>query len=310
MKRLEGIHHISAITADAQRNLDFYVGVLGLRLIKKSVNQNQATVYHLFYGDELAHPGSDITFFEYPGLASGRAGAGMVHLIVWRVASPAAIDFWEARLHGHGYSATRTPSGSLLFADWEGLEHELAVADVPDAPLAGEHPTIPAEHALQGFHRVRAYAADPERSRDILERTLGFEQAGVDEWEARGEHRGGAIAYDAPPEARSLKGAGTVHHVAWAMYDQDVAAWHEAVKSSGAHASTVIDRYYFQSIYFREPSGVLFELATLGPGFTIDEPLEHLGEKLSVTPQFEHLRDQIEPNLTPLRNPRDAWVRA
>jgi glyoxalase family protein len=289
MKPLEGIHHISAITSDAQRNLDFYVGVLGLRLIKKSVNQDHTSVYHLFYGDEQAHPGSDITFFEYPGSPLGRAGAGMIHRIVWRVASVAAIDFWQGRLQQQGYSASRTDSDSLVFADWEGLEHELVVADVPDAPLAGEHPEIPAEHALQGFHKVRA---------------------GESEWEARGQQRGGSIVYDAPPEARALQGAGTVHHVAWAMHDEDVPDWHAAVRSSGAHPSTVIDRHYFQSIYFREPSGVLFELATFGPGFTVDEPLEHLGEKLSVTPQFEHLRAQIEPSLTPLRNPRDAWVKS
>jgi glyoxalase family protein len=310
MKQLEGIHHISAITSDAQRNLDFYVGVLGLRLVKKSVNQDHTSVYHLFYGDEQAHPGSDITFFEYPGSPSGRAGAGMVHRIVWRVASAASIDFWETRLNELGHTAKRTESGSLRFADWEGLEHELVVVDVPDAPLAGEHPEIPAQHALQGFHSVRAYSAHPDWSRDVLEETLGFKQAGENEWEARGEQRGGSIVYDAPPQARSLQGAGTVHHVAWAMHDEDVEGWHQAVRASGDHPSAVIDRHYFQSIYFREPSGVLFELATFGPGFTVDEPLEHLGEKLSVTPQFEHLRSQIEPHLTPLRNPRDAWVRA
>ena len=309
MKQLEGIHHISAITSDAQRNVDFYVGVLGLRLIKKSVNQDHTSVYHLFYGDEQAHPGSDITFFEYPGLPVGRAGVGMVHRIVWRVASPEAIDFWESRLHGHGYSATRTESGSLVFADWEGLEHEFVVVSVSDAPLVGEHPEIPAELALQGFHAVRAYSAHPGWSRDLLEGTLGFAATGENEWEARGESRGGSIVYDTPPEQRPLQGAGTVHHVAWAMYDEDTPDWHRAVRSAGAHASSVIDRHYFQSIYFREPSGVLFELATLGPGFTVDEPLEQLGTKLSLTPQFEHLRDQIEPTLTPLVNPRDAWVK-
>jgi glyoxalase family protein len=310
MRPLEGIHHISAITSDAQRNVDFYVGVLGLRLIKKSINQDDTSVYHLFYGDEEAHPGADMTFFEYPGAAAGRAGAGMVHRIVWRAGSPAAIDFWEQRLHGLGYGAQRTEEGSLLFADWEGLEHELVVAGVSDAPLVAEHPEIPAEFAIQGFHAVRAYSANPEWSRPILEQVLGFTAAGEGEWESRGDRRGGSIIYDAPPEQRPRPGAGTVHHVAWAMYDEDVAAWHRAVLAAGAHASPVIDRHYFNSIYFREPSGVLFELATLSPGFTVDEPLEHLGEKLSLTPQYEHLRDKIEPHLTPLVNPRDAWARA
>lgn len=310
MKQLEGIHHISAITSDAQRNVDFYVGVLGLRLIKKSINQDHTSVYHLFYGDEHAHPGADMTFFEYPGLPTGAPGEGMVHRIVWRVASPAAIEFWQTRLHGLGYSAQRTESGSLIFADWEGLEHELVVADVSDAPLSAEHPEIPAELAIQGFHSVRAYSAHPEWSQGVLEQTLGFVKSAENEWEARGENRGGSIVYDAPPQTRPRQGAGTVHHIAWAMYDEDIADWHRAVVAAGAQASPVIDRHYFNSIYFREPSGVLFELATLGPGFTVDEPLEHLGEKLSLTPQFEHLRDQIEPHLTPLVNPRDAWVNA
>ncbi len=220
MKQLEGIHHISAITSDAQRNVDFYVGVLGLRLIKKSVNQDHTSVYHLFYGDEQAHPGADMTFFEYPGLPAGRAGEGMVHRIVWRVASPAAIDFWETRLHGRGYSAQRSETGSLTFADWEGLEHELLVTDVSDAPLVAEHPEIPAELAIQGFHSVRAYSARPEHSQRLLEETLGFVKTGDSEWEARGENRGGSIVYDTPPEERARQGSGTVHHVAWAMYDE------------------------------------------------------------------------------------------
>lgn len=310
MKRLEGIHHVTAITSDAQRNLDFYAGVLGLRLIKKSVNQDHTSVYHLFYGDEHARPGADMTFFEYPGLPVGRAGDGMVHRIVWRVASPAAIDFWEQRLRAHGHDANRTEAGSLVFADWEGLEHELTVVSVPDVPLSAQHPEISAEMALQGFHAVHAYAADPERSRAILEQTLGMESAGEQQWQARGERRGGLIAYDSPPEAGGRRGAGTVHHVAWAMADEDVAGWHSSVLATGAHVTDVIDRFYFQSIYFREPSGVLFELATLSPGFTVDEPLEHLGEKLSLTPKFEHLRDEIEPHLTPLVNPRELWARA
>ncbi|MGH2842890.1 MAG: ring-cleaving dioxygenase [Solirubrobacteraceae bacterium] len=309
MKPLEGIHHITAITADAQRNVDFYVGVLGLRLIKKSVNQDHTSVYHLFYGDEHAHPGADMTFFEYPGLPAGRAGAGMVHRILWRVASTDAIDFWAARLAAHGRDPRRTDAGSLIFTDPEGLGHELVVAEVPDAPLAAEHPEIPAPVALQGFHAVRAYTTDPQRSRALLEDVLGFSEAAVGEWQARGERRGGTVVYDAPPETRPLQGAGTVHHVAWAMADQDVAAWQRTLVGAGAHATPVIDRHYFRSIYFREPSGVLFELASQGPGFTVDEPLEHLGEKLSLTPQFEHLRDEIEPRLTPLVNPRDSWAR-
>ena len=306
--KLEGIHHVTAITAEAQRNVDFYAGVLGLRLVKKSVNQDQTSVYHLFYADETGEPGSDITFFEYPGVPRGRAGAGMVHRVVWRVASSEALDFWQRRLGDTGYESTRTAE-SLIFEDFEGLAHELLIATTTDEPLIANHPEIPAELALQGFHAVRAYAGDPERSRALLQDTLGFEALEEGAYEVRGDHRGGYYIYDAPPEERGLQGAGSVHHVAWASPLEDHEAWQQRVAASEARPTPIIDRHYFRSIYFREPSGVLFEIATIGPGFTVDEPLEHLGEKLSLTPQFEHLREQIEPTLAPLRNPREAWTR-
>ena len=305
--RLEGIHHVTAITAEAQRNVDFYAGVLGLRLVKKSVNQDDTSVYHLFYADEKGDPGSDLTFFEYPGLPRGRAGAGMVHRIVWRVSSPAALDFWAERLSANGYDSQRD-GDSLRFADFEGLEHELLVVDSPDEPLIAEHPEIPAELALQGFHAVRAYTASPERSRELLEHGLGFAAQDDGSWEVRGERRGGLYLYDTPPEERPLQGAGTVHHVAWASPPEELGAWREQVAGTGAHPTPIIDRHYFRSVYFREPSGVLFEIASIGPGFGVDEPLDRLGEKLSLTPQYEHLREQIEPTLTPLINPRDSWI--
>ena len=311
--KLEGIHHITAITADAQQNVDFYAGVLGLRLVKKSINQDDTSVYHLFYADEQADPGSDITFFEYPGVPRGRAGAGMIHRVVWRLTGPKALDFWAERLGSHGCDVSRTDA-SVVFDDPEGLTHELRVVEVTDEPLVAEHPEIPAELALQGFHAVRAYTADPERSGSLLEATLGFAPvphgpAQSAAYEVRGERRGGFYLYDPPPTERGLQGAGSVHHVAWASQPEDQEAWHHAVVGAGAHATPIIDRFYFRSIYFREPSGVLFEIATIGPGFTVDEPLESLGEKLSLTPHYEHLRDQIEPQLTPLRNPRDRWAR-
>jgi glyoxalase family protein len=312
--KLEGIHHITAITADAQQNVDFYAGVLGLRLVKKSVNQDDTSVYHLFYADEKGDPGSDITFFEYPGVQLGRPGAGMIHRVVWRLTGPKALDFWTERLAAHGYEASRFDD-SVVFDDPEGLTHELRVVETTDEPLIAEHPEIPAELALQGFHAVRAYAADPDRSRALLEDTLGFTApmrvgpgGTVLSRELRGERRGNFYLYDPPPQERGLQGAGSVHHVAWASPPEDHEAWHRAVLAAGAHATPIIDRYYFRSVYFREPSGVLFEIATIGPGFTVDEPLDDLGEKLSLTPQFEYLRDEIEPTLTPIRNPRDSWV--
>jgi glyoxalase family protein len=305
--KLEGIHHITCITADAPGNVEFYVGVLGLRLVKKSVNQDDPTVYHLFYADDKGSAGSDITFFEYPGARRGRAGAGMIHLITWRVGSEEALDFWEERLGAHGVETTRE-DGRLRFADPEGLELELAAVQTEDPPLVAEHPDIPAEFALQGFDSVRAYAGMPDSSRKLLEETLGFEAQGDDEWEVRGGQRGGLYAYDEPPEEPGMGGAGTVHHVAWATTMDEHEQWHERVAQAGVRPTPIIDRYYFRSIYFREPSGVLFELATLGPGFTTDEPLETLGERLALPPDYEALRDRLEDVLTPLPDPRAAWT--
>jgi glyoxalase family protein len=305
--KFEGIHHITCITGDAPGNVEFYVGVLGLRLVKKSVNQDDPTVYHLFYADEKGSAGSDITFFEYPGARQGRAGAGMIHTITWRVASPDAIDFWEQRLQDRGIETSRK-GGSLRFEDPEGLGLELRVVETDDEPLTAEHPEIPAEFALQGFETVRAYSDDPERSRGLLEDTLGFEPQGENEWEARGEKRGGFYAYDEAPEEPGIGGAGTVHHVAWSSPMEEHEAWRERVAEAGMRPTPIIDRFYFRSIYFREPSGVLFEIATLGPGFTSDEPLETLGERLSLPPNYEPLRDRLEQELTPLPDPRAAWT--
>ena len=304
---LEGIHHITAITADAQPNVDFYAGVLGLRLVKKSVNQDDPTVYHLFYADEHGSAGSDLTFFEYPGVAPGRAGAGMVHRIVWRVRSEEALDFWAGRLRAAGVESERDEA-SLRFSDPEGLDHELVVDQTGDEPLVAEHPEIPSELALQGFDSVRAYTTDAERSRRLLEEALGFERRDG-AWEARGERRGSRYVYDPAPEEAGLQGAGTVHHVAWASAPEEHERWRQRVVDGGARPTPVIDRFYFRSIYFREPSGVLFEIATLGPGFAVDEDPERLGEKVSLPPFLEHRRDEIERVLRPIQNPRSVGVR-
>ncbi len=300
--RLEGIHHITAITADAPGNVDFYGRVLGLRMVKKTVNQDDPTVYHLFYADEKGSPGSDITFFEYPGARRGRAGAGMVHRIVWRVASEAALDFWEQRLRTEGVDTERE-TGRLRFDDPEGLGLELAVVATSDEPLVSKHPEIPDEHALQGFDGVRAYTSDPEASRAFLVDSLSFEADGDSEYEVRGEQRGSFYAFDTA-DRPGTGGAGTVHHVAWGSSMEEHEAWRERAATGGASPTPVIDRFYFKSIYFREPSGVLFEIATNGPGFTSDEPLESLGERLSLPPNFEQYREQVERTLTPLPNPR------
>ena len=229
----------------------------------------------------------------------------MIHTIRWRLGSEDAIGFWEQRL------APETPSvergdGTLAFLDPEGLRHELAVVTTEDAPLVAEHPDIPVEHALKGFDAVRAYSAESDASRGVLEEVLGFTPTGNASWAARGPTRGGTYAYDRPPPERGLGGGGTVHHVAWSSTMEDHEAWHRRVAEAGLRPSPIIDRFWFRSIYFREPSGVLFELATLGPGFAVDEDADHLGESLVLPPAFEHLREQVEATLTPLGLPANA----
>jgi glyoxalase family protein len=293
--QLEGVHHVTCITGDAPANVEFYAGELGLRMVKKTVNQDDPTVYHLFYADERGSAGADMTFFEYPGAPRGRAGDGMVHTVSFRVGSEESLDFWASRVGGS------RSDGSLRFEDPEGLTLELLVDDSGDEPLTADAPDIPSEHRIRGFAGVRAYASTPERSERLLS-ALGFAPG----WEARGEKRGGFYVYDDPPEQRGLQAGGTVHHVAWASLPAEHEAWRSRVIEGGGQPTPVIDRFYFKSIYFREPSGVLFEIATIGPGFTADEPFETLGESLSLPPNYEQYREQVEKILTPLPNPRAA----
>ena len=301
--RLDGIHHITAITGDAPGNVRFYAGTLGLRLVKRSVNQDVPTIYHLFYADEVGGAGSDITFFEYPGVERGRAGDGMVHRITWRVASEEALDFWAKRLADDGV-ATDRDDGRLRFDDPEGLGLEFAVVETDDEPLRARHPEVPEEHALTGFDGVRAYSSTPERSAPLLEQTLGFEPTGAGAaYDIRGESRGSSYVYDEAP-GPGVEGAGTVHHVAWACGMDEQEEWRAHVAQAGMQVTPIIDRFYFKSIYFREPSGVLFEIATKGPGFDVDEPLDKLGEDLALPPSYRHLRAELEKELTPLPDPR------
>ena len=305
--RLDGIHHISAITGDAPGNLDFYTRVLGLRLVAKTVNQDDPGVYHLFYADEEGSPGAELTFFEYPGAPRGRAGRGMVHRIVSRVGSPDAIAFWEDRLGAEGVPAVR--EGDVLrFEDPEGLGHELVVNE-RDAALRARHPEVPTEHAIGGFTAVRAYGS-AERSGPLLEGVLGAERIADGLWELRGDRRGGTIAFDAPPAERGLQGAGTVHHVAWGTSVGEHPLWDRRLQEARVQATRVIDRYYFHSIYFREPSGVLYEIADDGPGFTRDVPVQELGSRVILPSWLEPHRSEVEARLTPLPDPRAGWPAA
>src|SRR3954452_8129196 len=301
--RFEGIHHISAITGDARRNVDFYTRVLGLRLTAKSVNQDDPGVYHLFYGDEEAQPGADLTFFEYPGAIPGRPGAGMVHRIVHRAGS---LAFWAERLEDEG-APYDLVGGSLRFSDPEGLDHELVTDRSGDAPLVAVHPEIPAEHAIRGFEGVRAYSFDPEGSAELLETLIGAERD-EDRFVLRGAKRGGWIAFDPAPEQRGRQSAGTVHHIAWGTYDADLMEWIARIDQARIPNSGYVDRHYFHSLYFREPGGVLYELATEEPGFLVDGlDVSELATSTLLPPFLEDRREQIEARLTPLPDPRADW---
>ncbi len=305
MRPIEGIHHITLITGDGPRNVDFYARVLGLRMVKKTVNQDEPNVYHLFYSDEQGSAGADITFFVYPGLQPGRAGAGMVERIAHRVASEEAFDFWSQRFENEGVEFKRE-AGALRFWDPEGMNHELVVEDTTDAPLLALSNQVPAEHALQGFSAVHAVVADIDSSEALVRDGLGFEHQGDHTWQARGAHRGSRITFEHDPR-RGVGAAGTVHHIAWAVYDAEQERWRERVTRFGASPTPIIDRFYFHSVYFREPSGILYELATIdGAGFVADEPRETMGQSLSLPPAFQSRRAQIEHALTPLPD-TSAW---
>ncbi|HKP28545.1 MAG TPA: VOC family protein [Gemmatimonadales bacterium] len=304
---LNGLHHITAITGNAPKNVEFYTGIMGLRLNAKSVNQDDPSVYHLFYGDENARPGADITFFEYPGAIPGRAGAGMVHRIVWRVASTNALVFWAERLQSLGVAYERTEE-SIRFSDFEGLAHELVVNKTGDDPLIADHPDISPEVALQGFEGVRAYSQAPALTATLLERLLSASKTGDNLWEVRGKNRGGWMALDEAPAQGGRQSAGTVHHIAWGTTDAEQGKWAETLNAAGVPHSGIIDRHYFHSLYFREPGGVLFELATEEPGFTVDGPVEEFGKRIILPPWLESSRAQVEARLTPLPDPRAAWT--
>jgi glyoxalase family protein len=303
--KLEGMHHITMITGDAQRNVGFYADVLGLRLVKKTVNFDAPEAYHLYFGDEHGSPGSILTWFEFAGAPRGRAGAGMVHTIQLGVGSERSLAVWADRLATRGYASQLT-EGSLSFTDDDGLSLALVVAQDGNPPLRAEHPEVPAEHAILGVEGARAFIARGlDTDRDLLTRTLGFTDEGDGEYRLQGDERHVHWGYDAATE-HGIPGAGTVHHIAWHSPDADHVSWQGIVAQAGLQVTPVIDRDYFSAIYFRQPHGILFEIATTSPGFAVDEDLERLGEQLRLPRQHEHLRPQLERHLTPIINPRAA----
>ena len=311
--QLEGIHHVTAITGNAPQNVDFYVRVLGLRLVKKTVNQDDPTVYHLFYADEQGSPGQRHHVLRVsrcaPRPGGRRDGAhGRVPRRLARRRSTSGSGGSSER----GRRRRAAPTGASRFEDPEGIRLELRAVATPDAPLVAEHPEIPAELALQGFDGVRAFAADPEASRALLEQTLGFAPVGDGAWEVRGESRGGLFAYDAPPAELAASGAPARCTTSRSRRRRTSRRpGSRLVTRAGLHPTPVIDRFWFRSIYFREPSGVLFELATLGPGLRrrrgSGAPRREADPAARVRAPA---RPQIEPVLTPIENPRTAWARS
>jgi glyoxalase family protein len=239
----------------------------------------------------------------------------MIHTIQLAVADESSLHFWAKRLHIHGYSSERatatlgagTAVQALRFQDYDGLDLELlAIGADHQPPLRAQHPEIPAEHAISGIEGARAYSTDPAGEAALLTDTLGFERLADGEYVLRGDQRHVHWAYDPAPDAHGLQGAGTVHHIAFAARDEDHLSWQARVHDAGGHVTDVRDRDYFKSIYFREPRGILFEIATLSPGFAVDEDPEHLGEGLRLPKQHEHLRAHLEHALRPVVNPRAA----
>jgi glyoxalase family protein len=307
------IHHITAIAGDPQRNLDFYAGVLGLRLVKLTVNFDDPGSYHLYFGDEAGHPGSILTFFPWPHGQRGRQGSGQVGTVSLAI-PPASLGWWIERLllHGIKYDGPdrRFDEQVLAFADPDGLLLELVatprVADV--APWADG--PVPAEHAVRGIHGATVWEDGDRGTADFLTRLMGFRQVGEEGNRLRFESAATGVGSvvdlrRVPGFWAGAGGVGTVHHVAFrAASGEAQLEQHARLESAGVEITPVIDRQYFRSVYFREPGGVLFEIATDPPGFTLDEPASELGTSLKLPPKYEPMRDRIERTLPSLRLPQ------
>jgi len=310
-----GIHHVTAIAGDPQRNVDFYAGLLGLRLVKRTVNFDDPTTYHLYYGDELGRPGSILTFFPWPGARRGRVGSGQVAVTSFAIA-PAALGHWLERLVKHGVKfdgpVSRFDERVLSFADPDGLLLELVAHPGAERRPAWEGGPVPAEHAIRGLHTVTLWEDSSAATVRLLTETLGFRRVaseGTTTRYAAGDGGPGTLVdvRTVGGFPRGVGGAGTVHHVAWRVADDAAEeAIRERVLGAGLQITPQIDRLYFHSMYFHEPGGVLFELATDPPGFTVDEPAESLGESLKLPPQYEAHRARIEAALLPLHLPAAA----
>jgi catechol 2,3-dioxygenase-like lactoylglutathione lyase family enzyme len=311
-KELLGIHHVTAITSDPQRNVDFYTGVLGLRLVKLTVNFDDPRSYHLYYGDELGHPGTIMTFFAWPGAQKGRLGTGQVTVTSFSVPQ-SSLDYWIERLSQRGISPTgptsRFDETALSLQDPDGLALELVAHPRAELRPAWKEGPVPAEHTIRGIHTVTLSEDGYERTARLLTDTLGFRLLGQENNVFRYEvDEGGPGAYVdvrcAPELRRGNVAGGTVHHVAWRTpTDERQQAWRGVLAGLDFNVTPVLDRKYFHSIYFREPGGILFEIATDPPGFTVDEPVEQLGIRLELPAWLEPRREELDRVLPALRLP-------
>lgn len=308
---ITGLHHLTAVATDAQTNIDFYTGLLGLRLVKKTVNFDDPTAYHLYYGDETGSPGSIITFFYWPGARRGQVGAGQITAITLSIPST-SLEFWHDRLQRHGVTAerrTRFDEEVLAFADPDGIPVELvAVADDDRRGWSGA--SIPADSTIRGLHTVELTVANSSPTWDLLTATMGYTLVRRDGNRTRFAVAGGSSgAYvdviGGAMGPRGAGGAGTIHHIAFRVPDDAAEkAMQLRLMEAGYPVSDVRDRNYFRSIYYRERGGILFEIATDTPGFAVDEPATSLGQALKLPAQFEAARAQIEGILPPLQSAR------
>ena len=318
---VRGLHHVTAIAGDPQRNVDFYAGVLGLRLVKRTVNFDDPQTYHFYFGDDLGSPGSLMTFFPWPGSRRGRPGAGQPSVTSFAIL-PGAVGFWIERLLRHGVrfegpSRRRNSETVLAFRDPDGLMLELVGHPAAESrPAWGGAPGIAGTYAIHGLHAVTLWVERWDETERVLVEILGF-RGTVEE----GTTRRYAVGHDGPGslvDVRAIggfgvgaEGAGTVHHVAFAVPDEAAElAVRARVVAGGMDPTPVVDRQYFRSVYFREPGGVLFELATAGPGFTVDEPADRLGKRLALPPQYEPHRATLEASLPPVHLPSRGDIEA
>lgn len=311
---IEGLHHITAIAGPAQENFDFYAGILGMRLVKRSVNQDDPGTYHLFYADAEGHPGTDLTFFPWAQLAPSRPGTGLSSEVSLTIA-PGSLDYWSERLARFNVRTsdreTRFGLSVLPLQDPHGLR--LALVETPDASRRSFTPwpesSVEPEHQIRGLESARMVERSLASTADFLTGALGLKHVGTEgPWHRYATGGGTSGAYvevaESPSESRGAWGTGSVHHIAWRVADDaHEQAVRTAAETHGAQPTPVIDRFWFKSVYFREPGGVLFELATDGPGFAVDEEAARLGETLVLPPWLEKNRVEIEKLLPPLRVP-------